>query len=96
MKKTIIKKHKENELKRIQSIENLIEASPNMKVLMENPYHIIYHIEKKNGNLKEYYTARINDKLRLYLRPIGEYPYHIVEIEKIEFVCIDEKHYGEG
>ena len=45
-----------------------------MKELMLNPLHIIYSIEKKNGELKEIYTAHLNSKLRLYIKPIGNYP----------------------
>lgn len=56
----------------------------------------MYYITKKSGNLKEYYTARINNKLRLMLKPQGEYPYDNLLIDKIEFVSIDDKHYGEG
>lgn len=67
-----------------------------MHDLLENPYKVIYHIEAKKGSLKEYYTARINDKLRLVMKPNGEYPYETINIEKIEFINIDDKHYGEG
>ena len=51
---------------------------------------------KKSGNLKKLYTARINEKLRLIMKPIGEYSYDNISIEEIEFVTIDDKHYGEG
>lgn len=94
--KKIIKKHKNEELKIIESIENLILSQNNLKELMNNPYHLVYNIEKKKGNLKEYYTAKINPKLRLYLKPIGKYPYNTIEIEEIVFDKIDDKHYGEG
>lgn len=30
------------------------------------------------------------------MKPKGEYPYDLVSIEAIEFVKIDDKHYGEG
>ena len=30
------------------------------------------------------------------MKPIGKYPYNILEIEEIEFIDIDNKHYGEG
>lgn len=30
------------------------------------------------------------------MKPIGEYPYKKVEITEIEFINIDDKHYGEG
>lgn len=95
-KKIIIKKHFINEQIRIKNIENLIISSKNMHDLLENPYKVIYHIEAKKGSLKEYYTARINDKLRLVMKPNGEYPYETINIEEIEFINIDDKHYGEG
>ena len=52
--------------------------------------------KRKKGDLKEIYTAKVNNKIRLYLKPEGEYPYDLVSIESIEFVKIDDKHYGEG
>ena len=67
-----------------------------MKELMLNPLSIVYNIEKKSGNLKEIYTAKINKKLRMYIRPVGKYPYNLEEIVEIELEQIDEKHYGEG
>ena len=30
------------------------------------------------------------------MKPIGEYPYNLVEITEIEFVEIDDSHYGDG
>ena len=57
----------------------------------------MYIIQKrKNGDLKEIYTARINQKLRMHIKPIGEYPYVLETIIEIELVEIDDKHYGEG
>ena len=85
-----------NEIKTIQKIERLILESSNMKELMLNPLHIIYGIEKKNGELKEIYTAQLNSKLRLYIKPIGNYPYNLEQIVELEFIMIDDKHYGEG
>ena len=32
----------------------------------------------------------------LYIKPIGAYPYNIAEINELEFLKIDNKHYGEG
>lgn len=29
--------------------------------------------------------ARVNKKIRLYLKPVGEYPYNLIEIEKIDY-----------
>lgn len=45
---------------------------------------------------KEIYTARINSKLRMYIKPIGKYPYKLEEIVEIELREIDDKHYGDG
>lgn len=63
---------------------------------MCSPFKDIYHIEQKKGNLKEFYTARINNKIRLIMKPLGDYPYNKVEITEIEFINIDDSHYGEG
>ena len=71
----IIKKHLTNEEIRIKLIENLIIVSANMKELINSPLSKIYKIQKKNGVLKEIYTARINEKMRLYIKPNGDYPY---------------------
>ena len=60
------------------------------------PIDSFTEIEKKKGDLKEIYTAKVNNKIRLCLKPEGEYPYDLVSIESIEFVKIDDKHYGEG
>lgn len=96
LKKKILNKHlsKENEV--ILKVEDLLLKCSNMQELMNHPLRIIYNINKKTGDLKEIYTANINDKLRLYMKPVGSYPYNLVEIEKIEFEEIDDKHYGEG
>ena len=67
-----------------------------MKELILNPLSKVYNIEKKKWDLKEIYTARINSKIRLYMKPVGEYPYKLEEIIEIELVNIDDKHYREG
>lgn len=96
-KKKLLDKHLNNEINVLEKIERLILESQNMKELMLNPLHSIYGIEKKTGNLKEIYTAKLNLKLRLYLKPNAEYPYDKLEqIVELEFVKIDDKHYGEG
>lgn len=95
-RKIIINKHLVKEAERIENIRNLILDSPNMKDLMLNPFSNVYGIEKKDGNLKEIYTADVNKKIRLQLKPIGEYPYKLDEIVEIEFLKIDDKHYGDG
>ena len=95
-KKKIVYRHLQKEIERIKDIENLILDSKDLKSLMLNPLRIMYGIEQKNGNLKEIFTADVNAKIRLYIKPIGEYPYNIVEITELEFIKIDNKHYGEG
>lgn len=96
VQKKIKSKHKSKELETIEAIEELMIQSKNMKELMLNPLSIVYNIEKKTGDLKEIYTARINQKLRMYIRPIGKYPYDLEEIIEIELEQIDDRHYGEG
>lgn len=64
--------------------------------VMHDPLHHVYNINQKKGNLKEFFTADINSKMRLFLKPIGKYPYNIKEIEEIELCSIDNHHYGEG
>lgn len=95
-KKKIIDKHMYDEKIRISNIESLIIESNNLHDLLISPFKCVYYIEKKKGNLKEYYTARINNKLRLLMKPIGNYPYNEMEIVEIEFVNVDDKHYEEG
>ena len=95
-KKKIEYKHLYKEIERIKNIEDLILDSKNLKSLISNPLSSIYSIEQKKGNLKEIYTAKVNQKIRLYIKPIGEYPYNTVEITELEFLKIDDKHYGEG
>lgn len=67
-----------------------------MHDLITNSVSKLYYIEKKNGNLKEYYTARLNNKMRLIMKPIANYPYNLIEITDIEFVNINNNHYKEG
>lgn len=95
-KKKIVYKHLNKEINRIKEIEELILDSPNFKSLIINPLRLIYGIEQKEGTLKEIYTARINSKIRLYIKPLGEYPYKTIEITELEFLKIDNKHYGDG
>ena len=96
-KKKLENKHLNKEIDVIRKIERLIIETPNMKELMLNPLHIVYGIDKKGGDLKEIYTARLNSKLRLYIKPNAEYPYdNLEQIVELEFVKIDDKHYGDG
>ncbi len=95
-KKIIKNKHLHKEELRIENIKNVIISSENLHQLLLHPYAMIYGIEQKKGNMKEIVTARVNQKIRLYMKPLGEYPYKFALIEKIEFIKIDDKHYGEG
>lgn len=80
----------------IEAIEELIIQSQTMKTLMLNPLARVYNINKKSGILKEIYTANINDKIRMYIKPIGIYPYELDEIVEVELIEIDDQHYGDG
>lgn len=93
LQKKIIKKHKKTEEETIEMIEELLIQNVNMKELMLNPLARVYNIEKKKGDLKEIYTADINKKIRMYMKPIGEYPYKLEDIIEIELREIDDKHY---
>ena len=90
-----ILKNKKRELERLENIKNLILECDNLHLLLSE-FKNVYHIEKKTGDMKEFYTARLNDKIRLLMRPVGEYPNKEVEIDEIIFEDIDDKHYGEG
>ena len=89
-------KNKTREIETLENIKSLILMSDNLHELITNSLKNVYHIEQKKGNLKQYYTARINKKIRLLMKPCGDYPYNTIEITDIEFVDIDDKHYGEG
>jgi plasmid maintenance system killer protein len=94
--KSKVLKNKSQELERLENIINVILSSENLHRLLLSEYKVIYRIEKKKGALKEYYTARLNSKLRLLMKPVGNYPYNDMEIEEIIFEDIDDTHYGEG
>lgn len=94
--KLIKKKHLVKEENRIDNIEKIIGAFNNMQELFSSAYKNIYNFEQKKENLREVFTVRINHKLRLIMKPLIEYPYNYIEIEEIEFINIDDKHYGEG
>ena len=95
-KKKIVNKHKKIEEETICAIEELLIQSETMKELIRNPLSVVYNIEKKKGDLKEIYTARINNKLRMHIKPVGKYPYVLEEIIEITLEEIDDKHYGKG
>ena len=61
---TKILKNKVNEIDRLNKIITLLLEYPTLHDVLITPYKEIYYIEKKKGNLKEYYTARINQKIR--------------------------------
>lgn len=96
LQKKIKNNYKKKEQETIEAIEELMIQSKNMQEVMINPLSIVYNIEKKQGYLKEIYTANINMKLRMYIKPIGEYPYKLEEIVEVELREIDDQHYGEG
>ena len=84
------------EINNIKEICEYISLFSNMNELLSNNQRFLYGIEKKKANLKEIYTAKVNTKLRLYIHPVGDYPYNLIEIDKIILEKIDDKHYGEG
>lgn len=92
--KKLKKKHLDKEINNINEIIDFISIFSNMKELLSNDLCKIYGIEKKKGNLKEIYTAEVNKKIRMYIRPVGEYPYDLEQIEIVELIEIDDKHYG--
>ena len=40
--------------------------------------------------------TNINDKIRMYINPVGIYPYELDEIVEVELIEIDDQHYGDG
>ena len=94
--KKLERKHMTKEINTIKEICEYVSLFSNMNELLSNNQIFLYGIEKKKGNLKEIYTAKINARLRLYMHPVGDYPYNLIEIDMIELEKIDDKHYGEG
>lgn len=79
----------------IENIKNLLISKPTLHDVMIDPLHNIYHIEQLLHNRHEY-SARLNNrnnKVRLIMVPVGEYPYNIMEITDIVFDDIDDYHY---
>lgn len=93
-KNKLVKKHKKEEIENIEDLELLILMSKNFDLVLKDDLSHYMKVEKKKGNLKEVYTARIGKKGRLIMVPIGEYPYVAVEIKEIIFEEIDDSHYG--
>lgn len=96
LQKKIKNKHMKKEEETIENIEEMLIQSVTMKEVMLNPLALVYNINKKKGDLKEIYTANINRKIRMHMKPIGKYPYNLEEIIEIELKTIDDSHYGEG
>lgn len=94
--KKLEKKHMVKEIQNIKEVIEFVSLFDNFYELMLNNKRIMYGIEKKKVNLKEIYTAKVNDKLRLYMKPEGNYPYNLVEIDIVTLEKIDDKHYKEG
>ena len=98
-KRDLKKLKKKNMIKEIETIQEILEfitIFKNMQELLSSNLCTIYGITKKKGNLKEIYTAKVNNKIRMYMHPLGDYPFDLKEIEIIELCEIDDKHYGEG
>jgi len=96
VKRKLENKNKYEELEALDDIKVFLQSKKNMKEVMDDPVHNLYGIEQKHGNLKEFFTAKLNNKIRLKMKPLGEYPYNLIEIEEISFNEIDDHHYGEG
>lgn len=87
-------KNKIEVMNREKFIIKALNISANLKVALNDTYLRTRHFEKKKGKLKEFYTARLNDKNRLVMRPVGDYPYDTILIDEIIFEEIDDSHYG--
>ena len=95
-KKLLKRRTKDKE--RIENIKNLLISKNTLHDVMVDPLHIIYHIEQLSHNRHEY-SARINNsnnKMRIIMIPIGDYPYKTMEITDIIFDDIDNYHYERG
>lgn len=91
-------KNSSREKEKIENIKSLLISKKTLFDVMIDPLHNIYHIEQLTNNRHEY-SARIsnkNNKLRLIMIPVGEYPYKIIEITDIIFDDIDNYHYERG
>jgi plasmid maintenance system killer protein len=93
--KKLVNKHLNKELGIIDIIKNQIYLSKSMDDFMRSSIKYKFNIEQKKGDLKEFFTARLNGHTRLIMRPCGDYPYNLIEIVEIEFIDINEKHYKE-
>ena len=89
----LIKNTKERD--RIENIKSLLISKDNLQCVINDPLHNIYHIEQLKYN-NHNYSARVNNKVRLIMIPVGDYPYNIIEITDIVFDDIDNYHYERG
>lgn len=92
--KKIIKKSS-REKEKIENIKNLLISKLTLHDVMIDPLHNIYHIEQLLHNRHDY-SARVNNKIRLIMIPVGNYPYNTIEITDIIFEDIDNYHYERG
>lgn len=93
--KKLENKHMHKELQTLERIIMYLKLVNNMRELLDNPYSKIFHIEKKSGDLKEFYTARVNQKIRLFIKPVSNED-NLVFIVEVELFKIDLKHYNDG
>lgn len=94
--KILLKKHLVEEEKTLDGLMTIIYQMATFSDVLNSEARSIYRISKKVGNLKDIYTANLNNKIRLHMKPVGNYPYNLCEIVEIEFIRIDDKHYGDG
>ena len=95
--KKIIKSNSREE-ERIENIKNLLISKDTLHDVLIDSLKNIYRIEQLHQNRKDY-SARLNNsnnKLRLIMIPVGDYPYNTVEITDIIFDDIDDDHYKRG
>ena len=94
--KILLKNHLVKEVETLDGLMTIIYQKETFKDVLNCEAKSIYKITKKVGNLKKIYTANLNNKIRLHMKPVGDYPYNLCEIEELEFIKIDDKHYGDG
>lgn len=94
--KKLEKDHKNYELEELEKFKLLIYNHSNLQEVIEDPLTRHFKLEQKSGNLAGIYTAHLNSKIRLWIKPVGEKPYKLKEIDTIQLVQVDDKHYGEG
>ena len=92
-KKIIIGKHLIKEEKELNNILKIIELYNNLQSLMNSHYQQIYNIRQKEGNLKEYISASLSNRVRLIIKPMDDLPYNYLSIVDIELIEINDDHY---